>query len=38
MEQKIGKNFFVFEVIEFELGVANSHNFEQDICQQQSMC
>ena len=26
--QKIQKNFFVFEVIAFELGVANSDNLE----------
>ena len=30
MEQKIQKKFFVFQINVFELGVANSHNLEQD--------
>ena len=30
MEQKIEKIFFVFQIIAFELGVANSHNPEED--------
>ena len=37
MEQEIQKRFFVFQIIEFELGVANSHNLEHDVYQQQSM-
>ena len=32
MEQSIEKKFFVFQIIAFELGVANSCNFEQDAC------
>ena len=28
MEQKIEKKFFVFQIIAFELGVANSYNLE----------
>ena len=38
MEQKIDKNFFVFKIIAFELGVANSRNLEEDTCNRQSMC
>ena len=38
MEQKIQKMFSIFQIIAFELGVANSHNLKQDICQRQSMC
>ena len=38
MEQKIHKKFFVFQIIAFELGVANSRDIEQDICHRQSMC
>ena len=38
MEQKLEKKFFVFQIIAFELGVANSRNLEQDICHRQSMC
>ena len=30
MEQEIEKKFFVFQIIAFELGVANSRNFQQD--------
>ena len=30
MEQKIEKKFFVFKIIAFEMGAANSHNPEQD--------
>ena len=37
MEQKIEKNYFVCQIIAFELGVANSHNLEQDTCRRQSM-
>ena len=37
MEQKILKKLFNFQIIAFELGVANSHNLEQDIYQRQSM-
>ena len=38
IEQKIGNFFFTFEIIAFELVVANSHNLEQDTYHQQSMC
>ena len=38
MEQKIEKKFFVFTIIAFESGAANSHNPEQDTCYRQSMC
>ena len=38
MEQKIEKKFSVFQIFAFELGVANSRNFEQDTCHQQPMC
>ena len=37
MEQKIQKKFLVFQIIAFELGVANSRNLEQDTCHRQSM-
>ena len=37
-EQKIQKIFFVFQIIAFELGVANSDNIEQNICHRQTMC
>ena len=30
MEQKVEKKLFVFGIIAFALGVANSHNLEQD--------
>ena len=30
MEQKIEKMFFVFQILTFELGVANSRNIEKD--------
>ena len=30
--------FFVFEIIAFELGVANFYNLEQDTCHQQPIC
>ena len=30
MEPKIEEKFFVFQIIAFELGVANSRNIEQD--------
>ena len=33
MEHKIQKMFFVFQIIAFELGVANSRNLERAICQ-----
>ena len=32
MEQNFQKNFFVFQLIAFELGVANSNNLEQNTC------
>ena len=38
MEQKIEKKFFVFMIIAFESGIADSHNREQNACHQQSMC
>ena len=38
MEQKTKKKFFVFQIIAFELGVANSHNLEQDTYHRQSIC
>ena len=38
MEQKIEQKCLVFEIIAFELGVANSHNIEQDTCHRKSMC
>ena len=38
MEQKIQKKFFVFQIIAFELGVANSHNLERDTCHQMFIC
>ena len=38
MELKTEKMFFVFKIIAFEQGTANSHNPEQDTCNWQSMC
>ena len=38
MEEKIKTKFFICQIIEFELGVANSRNIEQDTCHRQSMC
>ena len=38
MEQKIQKILFVFQIIAFELGVANSLNLKHDTCHGQSMC
>ena len=38
MEQKIQKKLFVFQIIAFQLGVANSRNIEQDTSHQQPMC
>ena len=38
MEQKIKKKFFVFQVIAFELGVANSRNIEKDTSHQEPIC
>ena len=38
MEEKIEKIFFVFQILAFELGVANSGNIEQDTCDCQPMC
>ena len=38
MEQKISKKFFVFQIIPFELGVANSRNIEPETCHRQTMC
>ena len=38
MEKKIQKKFSVFQIIAFELAVANSRNIEQDTCQHQPMC
>ena len=36
--KKIKKTFFVFQIIAFILGVANSHKLEHDTCYWQSMC
>ena len=36
-EQKIEKKFFVSHIIAFELGVAYSHNLEEDTCHWQSI-
>ena len=38
MKQKIERKFFVFRILAFQLGVANSHNIELDTCHWQSMC
>ena len=38
MEQKIQEKFFVFQIIAFELGVADSLNLEYDTCHRESMC
>ena len=38
MKEKIEKMVFIFQIIAFELGVANSRNIEQDTCHRQSMC
>ena len=38
MEQKIQTKLFVSHIIDFELGVPNSPNLEQDTCPRQSMC
>ena len=38
MQQKMQKKFFVFRVIAYQLGVANSHNLEQDTSHRKSMC
>ena len=38
MQQKIQKKFFVFQIIAFELGVANSRNIGQDTCHRWSIC
>ena len=38
MEQKMQKKFIVFQIIAFELGVADSHNLEQDTCHREAMC
>ena len=38
MEQKAETMFFVFQILAFELGVANSGNIEQDTCDCQPMC
>ena len=37
MEQKIQKKFFVFNIIAFGSGAANSYNQEEDTCHRQSM-
>ena len=37
MEQKSEKMFFVFQILAFELGVANSRNIETDTCHQHSV-
>ena len=38
MEEKIEKMFSIFQIITFELGVANSRNIEQDTCHRHSVC
>ena len=38
MERKIQKKIFVFRIIPFQLGVANSHNLEQDTSHRKSVC
>ena len=38
MEQKNKKQLFVLKITGFQLGKANSHNPEQDICHWQPMC
>ena len=38
MEQKIEKKLFDFQIIAFELGVANSRNIQQDTGHRQAMC
>ena len=38
MEQKMKKKVFVFQIIEFELGVANSRNVQQDTWHREGMC
>ena len=38
MEQKIETIFFLFQILAFELGVANSCNIEKDTCQRHSVC
>ena len=38
MEQKVEEKFLVFQIIAFELGVADSRNIEQDTCHRQPMC
>ena len=37
IQQEIERKFFVFQIVAFELGVANSHNLEQDTCPRQSI-
>ena len=38
MEQKIEKNFFVFQILAFELGGANSRHIENYTCHEHSIC
>ena len=38
MEETIGKNIFVLQIIAFGSGAANSQNPEEDPCHRQSMC
>ena len=38
MKQKVEKTFFVFQIIAFELGVANPCNVLQDTWNRQAMC
>ena len=38
MNQQIHKNFVVFQIIAFELGVADSPNLQKDTCPRQSVC
>ena len=38
IEEKIEIKFFVFQILAFEVGVANSRNIEEDTCHRHSMC
>ena len=38
MEHKAETMFFVFQILAFELGVANSRNIEQDTSHQEPIC
>ena len=38
MKQKIEKRFFIFYIIVFKFGAANSHKSEEGTCHRQPMC